>query len=113
MWLQKSGSRGPRRSPARERTEAPPGCGFAPAHLPRRLCPLEGKTDGKTRLDDLFKLINVQEKEKKKKKVATERQKTIFLFSATFQPKPWDFNFVLLISHLALYLTHVEKKAQS
>lgn len=54
VWLQKSGSRGPRRSPARERMGAPPGCGSAPAHLPRRLCPLEGKTDVKTQLADLF-----------------------------------------------------------
>lgn len=41
VWLQKSGSRGLRRSRAREQTGALPGCGSAPVHLPRRLYPLE------------------------------------------------------------------------
>lgn len=58
VWLQKSGNRGPRRSPARGRMEAPPGCGSAPAHLPRRLCPLEGKKRGKTKWAALLRLMS-------------------------------------------------------
>lgn len=51
-WPRRFGNQGPRRNPARERMGAPPGCGSAPARLPRRLYPLEGKTDGAAQLED-------------------------------------------------------------
>lgn len=43
VLLQKSGSQGPRRNPARERMAALLGCGSAPGHLPQRLYPLQGR----------------------------------------------------------------------
>lgn len=43
VLLQRSGSQVPHQSPVREWTEALPGCGFVPAHLPQRLYLLEEK----------------------------------------------------------------------